>query len=199
MDDPDIEASEPNKDGEIEIFEDPAQIKSCFVGHGVFSACQHCKSTIEAGIMYYGCHKEQSKWTAAGQELSFHHFMGNCVVLAPAFDDDENFPGFISRPWAEQALNPHHVIPGSDLGVTELVYGRVLDHCGILAAFMINDLYLTETGRLYQRDARNKSSIICNLSERVSQQPENPKLRDYWAKQVSEREKQTSVYKEIVD
>jgi hypothetical protein len=90
---PEPGASEPTKDGDDEDFGDPAQIKSCFVGHGVFSACQQCKSTIEAGIIYYGCRKEQNEWTAAGQELSFHHFMGSCVSLDSDIKDDENpFP-----------------------------------------------------------------------------------------------------------
>ena len=44
---------EPTPDLAVEWFAP----QNCFVGHGVFSDCQRCKSTIEADIMYYVCHK----------------------------------------------------------------------------------------------------------------------------------------------
>jgi hypothetical protein len=197
---PDIEASEHTKDGEGENFEDPAQIKSCFVGHGVFSGCQRCKSTIEAGIMYYGCHEEQNGWTAACQELSFHHFLGSCVTLGcDSANDEDPFPGYISRTWAEQTVNPQQKSPGSDLGITELAYTQMFIDCNIQATFQISDLYFTPTGRLYQRDSSIDPSHIGSLSFRVSQQPENPNLSDYWTDMLCEREKHTSVYKDMID
>ena len=59
-------ASEPIENVNVEEFRDSSQIESCFVGQGVFSECQLCKSTIEAGIRYYGCRKEHHGWTTAG-------------------------------------------------------------------------------------------------------------------------------------
>ena len=119
-------ASEPIKNVNVEEFRESSQIKSCFVGHGVFSECQLCKSTIEAGITYYGCPKEHHGWTATGQELSFHHFMGSCATFDSDIQDHEHpLPGYISRTWAEQAVNPQQEVPDSDLGITELAYRRV--------------------------------------------------------------------------
>ena len=64
---------------------------------------------------------------------------------------------------------------------------------------MIGDLYFTPTGRLHQRDSSITPSHVGSLSDRVSQQPENLNLSDYWTEMLCRREEQTSVYKDITD
>ena len=64
---------------------------------------------------------------------------------------------------------------------------------------MISDLYFTQAGRLYQRDSFFNPSHFGSLSDRVSQQPENPNLSDYWTDMLCEREKHTSAYKDMID
>jgi hypothetical protein len=172
---------------------DTNQIKSSFVGYGIFSECQRCKSTIEAGIMHYGCRREPRGWSAACQELTFHHFLGSCMTLDPNSEDCEDlFDHYISKTWAEQAVNPQQKIPGSDNGVSELAYWKVLAHCNIQAAYQIDDLYFTETGRLYQRQAPSNPTHVGSLAYRVSQQAENPTLHDYWKELWHKKEKETS-------
>jgi len=187
---------EPTLDLAIEWFAP----QNCFVGHGVFSECQRCKSTIEAGIMYYGCHKEKHAWTAACQELSFHHFANGCV--SPESDAEAGecqFPGFISRTWARQAIHPQQEVPGSDKGVTETAYREVMEHCGLHAAFELDSLQITETGRLYKSADLSSTSRIGDLAKHALRLSENSNLHEYWEELRRRRAKNTSAYNRISD
>ena len=174
--------------------------KKWFVGHGVFSECQRCKSTIEVGIMYYGCHLERHGWDAACQELSFHHFAGKCEATNSHTETVEDaFPEYISRSWAEHAGKPLQGVPGSDQGVTELAYRAMMEHCGLRAAFMIDYLKITETGRLYQGGRLNNPAHIGDLAKRAVRQRENPNLQEYWEEVRRKRVQLTSLYNKIRD
>ena len=119
----------------------------CFVGHGVFSECRKCGSTIEAGIMYYGCRPdgvaddgsfENHGWAAACQEVSFHHFKGSCEPEISDVEDLQQastFPGYISRSWAKLAVNPQQALPGSDRGVTWSMYRAVQEQNAVSRKF----------------------------------------------------------------
>ena len=146
--------------------------------------------------MYYGCRRTSTGWKAACQELSFHHFRKRCHAFQACAGA---FLGYISPAWAEQAVKPQQEVPGSDQGVTEHTYRALMEHCDLQAAFMIEQLRLTPTGRLYVCDTLSSTSQVGNLVEQGPHPKENPNLREYWQLLRHQRQKQTSVFNEISD
>ena len=80
---------------------------------------------IEVGIMYYSRRTTGIAWTAAYQELSFHHFEDECYIIENSDPDREfqesfrdGFPWFTSKAWEGMAVDPVHELPGEDRGVT---------------------------------------------------------------------------------
>ena len=98
------------------------------------------------------------------------------------FDEPEEFPGFISKAWAELATDPVQEHPGSLTGKTHVTYDayrQMMEHCGIQAAFLVDHLRFTPTGRV-GKHVVPRVSELGDLTMRTWRQTWSPSLQEYW-------------------